>query len=443
MTQISEDTNVFYSWPGMLPGGAVLFTIEREGNVSIAAVLPRTGEVRPIIDSGSRAHYLPTTGHLIYVSGGHLLAVAFDPKRLERKGAPMVVVEGIQQESPYSVGYDVSLDGRLAYVPASADLARLVWKDRNGNTEPLKYQPRAFTITRPALSPDGRRLVVQVQEGPKCNLWSGSVDDEPLTQLTFGNDDGGPVFTPDGSRVCFRSGQGGRNNIFSTPADGSGKPERLIDSPRPQAPTSWSRLDNVLLINQLNESTSMDICEWSADRPGPARQLVSTSKFEGSGVFSPDGRHIAYQSNVSGSMEVYLRPYPALEPKRQVSVGGGQTPAWNPKGGELFYQGPTAVVARRVENGIPVGPPTKLFDHSRPEFFVADWNISPDGRFLVVEQIQSASSPSQIKVISNWFEELKALVPTSRYLTYTRKYCGFSYPGPSQVGYNRSKFRSF
>jgi len=30
-----------------------------------------------------------------------------------------------------------------------------------------------------------------------------------------------------------------------------------------------------------------------------------------------------------------------------------------------------------------------------------------------------------------------------RYLTYTRKYHGFSYPGPNQAGYNRSKFRSF
>ncbi len=412
LTQISEDTNVFYSWPGMLPGGAVLFTIEREGNVSIAAVLPRTGEVRPIIDSGSRAHYLPTTGHLIYVSGGHLLAVAFDPERLERKGAPMVVVEGIQQESPYSAGYDVSVGGTLAYVPASTDLAKLVWKDRNGNTAPLTLKPRSYAITRPALSPDGRRLVVQVQEGSKCNLWSGSVDGEPLTQLTFGNDDGGPVFTLDGSRVCFRSGQGGRYNIFSTPADGMGKPERLIDNPRPQAPTSWSRLGNILLINRLNESTGMDVWEWSADRP--ARSWLSTPKWEGNAVFSPDGRHIAYQSNFSGGLEVYLQAYPGTGPRRQVSIDGGLAPAWNPKGGELFYQGPTAVMARRVENGIPAGPPTKLFDHSRAEFFVADWNVSPDGRFLVVEQIQSASSPSQIKVISNWFEELKALVPTRR-----------------------------
>jgi hypothetical protein len=171
--------SVWYMWPDLLPGNAgVVFTIWREGQASVAALSLRTGKVRTVIDSGSRARYLPT-GHLIYESEGHLRAVAFDPEQLEKGGASLVVIENVGKDVDRSRDLNVSLTGTLASAPSSTGLARLVWKDRSGATVPLNLHPRRYV--RPALSPDGRHLADTIQEGPVRHLWSGSVDGEPLT----------------------------------------------------------------------------------------------------------------------------------------------------------------------------------------------------------------------------------------------------------------------
>ncbi len=84
---------------------------------------------------------------------------------------------------------------------------------------------------------------------------------------------------------------------------------------------------------------------------------------------------------------------------------------WNPKGGELFYQSPTAVMSAQIADGRAAGPVISLFDHPMDERMNRDWSVSPDGqRFLTVEP----SSALQINVITNWFEELRRLVPTKK-----------------------------
>jgi Tol biopolymer transport system component len=98
--------------------------------------------------------------------------------------------------------------------------------------------------------------------------------------LTFGNDDVFSLFTRDGKWVLFTSGQNGRYNIFRTPADGSGKAERLTNSPRAQKATSWSPRSDLLLFYTLDDTTGMDIWQLEFDRlgqPGAARPFVKCS----------------------------------------------------------------------------------------------------------------------------------------------------------------------
>jgi serine/threonine protein kinase len=403
---------VWHMAPSTLPSTRdALFTIWREGHASVAAVSLRTGEVRQVIDSGSNAHYLSATGDLIYESEGHLFAVPFDPERLEKRGGSRVVIEGIATGG-FGAPYDLSLTGTLAYLPSSNFLTRLVWKDRSGSTTPLKLDSRRYY--RPTLSQDGRHLADTIQEGPVRNLWIGNVDGEPLTRLTFGNDDCCSLFTQDGKWVWFTSGQNGQYNIFRTPADGSGKAERLTNSPRAQKATSLSPHGDVFLFNTVDDFDTCDIWQSEVGQPGSARPFVTTRFSEMNGVFSPDGRWVAYSSNESGRYEVYVQAYPGPGAKTQVSINGGQAPAWNPRGGELFYQAPSALMAVQVENGIRVGPPTKLFAHTTPRE-VRDWDVSPDGqRFLVIEPAEERGSLSQINIISNWFEELKRRTPTDK-----------------------------
>lgn len=233
------------------------------------------------------------------------------------------------------------------------------------------------------------------------------MDAEPLSPVTFGADDYFPLFTPDGKRLVYTSGRGGKYNLFWTASDGSGAPERLTDSDHWQKPTSWSRDGRVLLMNDLPVSEDgkrmkgdvmqVNFAEgqrsMTAVAQGAARELE--------GKFSPDGRFIAYASDESGEWEIYVRGYPDGV-KRQVSVGGGRAPEWNPAGGELFYANSNALLALPIVDGRPAGPVRKLFGNARG-VTSHGYAVRRDGqRFLLVEGVETASAPQQLNVVSNW-----------------------------------------
>ena len=77
---------------------------------------------------------------------------------------------------------------------------------------------------------------------------------------------------------------------------------------------------------------------------------------------SPDGRYMAYQSDESGTENVYVRPFPDVnEGKWQVSSNGGNSPLWSPDGRELFYRNGDATMAVAVETEL-------AFKHGKPRF---------------------------------------------------------------------------
>jgi Tol biopolymer transport system component len=234
---------------------------------------------------------------------------------------------------------------------------------------------------------------------------------EPLTRLTPGDDDWYGLFTPDGKRVLYTAQtEDGRFNVFSIRADAGGAPERLTNSANWQAPTSISPLAPVLLINDIEVGTS-DILQVDLANPQrPAAPLIKTPAHEAAAVFSPDGKWIAYMQAVSGVQEVFVQAYPD-GPRTQVSVDGGSKPTWNPNGGELFYASGNGVLAVRIADGIRQGPPVPVATLHWAGKTNAQWDVSRDGSRLLVIENEHAS---QINVVLNWFEELKAKVPVNR-----------------------------
>ena len=128
--------------------------------------------------------------------------------------------------------------------------------------------------------------------------------------------------------------------------------------------------------------------------PGQAhvQPLIQTALDEQWPALSPDGRWLAYGSNVSGRNEVYVQPYPGPGPAEQVSTEEGTSPAWNPKGRELFYVSPAdpveknRVMAVDFVPGSPprIGRPHVLFevDNRNLAFQCAPvrcFDVAPDG----------------------------------------------------------------
>jgi serine/threonine-protein kinase len=416
-------------WPEILPGGrAVLFTISAQGGqeaASIAVLDLQTGTTKVILRGGSHAQYL-ASGYLVFGAAGTLRAVPFDLTQQTVRGTPVPVVPRIVMSNFGAFEFALASDGTLVYVdaPATSPVGRtLMWVDRNGKEEPVGAPSRGYNY--PSLSSDGTRIAVSAGDQEQ-DVWIWDLQHgPPLARLTVDpSQDVTPIWTSDG-RIIFGSDRlGGIRNLWWQAADGTDTPERLMSSTNSQTPTGLTPNGSDVLVSVLTPDRGFDIMRLPLRGDRRLIPVVQTSANERSGVVSPDGHWLAYQSDRSGSPEIYVRPYPTTDPNseagaRQVSLAGGTRPLWARGGRELFYVTPDlTLMSVRVEATPTVwhnGAPTKLID-VRSANIGTPWrsyDVSPDGqRFLMVRaagQDQGSAAPSVI-VVQHWDEDLKANV---------------------------------
>jgi len=426
--------------PHVLPGGrAVIFTISKGAHkwddTQIVVRSLATGQQTVLVTGGADGRYV-STGHLVYLRLGTLMAVPFDARRLVATGAARGLVDGVMQaanrdlsdmENTLAAQFTVAETGALVYVTGGAMPApnrTLAWVDRQGTIQALLAPPRAYR--RPRVSPDGRHVAVSTQ-GDISQIWSYDIARGALSAVTADGQSDYGIFSPDGKRIAFRSGAaGGEDNLYWKAADGSGAVERLTTSARSQTPASWSPDGSTLLFVEEGDTPAQQFFQfdiWAlsiADRT--TRPVIQTPAHEMSAELSPDGRWLAYVSSQTGRIEVYVEPYPGPGERHLISTNGGFQPAW---GGnrELFYVQPAAPGSeiRTLMSVAVVTAPT--FSAGRPVamFGNADlavpwgrsYDVAPDGRrFLLALRGDEPARPTEMVFVQNWLDELKRLVPT-------------------------------
>ena len=423
--------------PHMLPGGhAVIFTILKAANrwddTQVVVRSLATGEQTVLITGGSDGRYV-STGHLVYVRLGTLMAVPFDPVRLAVTGNATGLIDGVMQAANRNLSdmantlagqFTVSDTGALIYVTGGAVPAAdrsLAWVDRQGASQALPAPPRPYFA--PRLSPDGQRVAVHTQQDVR-QVWSYDIGRNALSAVTVDGHSSHGIFSPDGKRVVFRSGAAGsEDNLYWKAADGSGTAERLTTSARSQTPASWSPDGNTLAFVEEGDSPGFfqfDIWVLSiGDRK--TRAVVQTAAHESFPEFSPDGRWLAYVSDQSGRQEVYVQPYPGPGERHPISTNGGEQPAWNRSGRELFYVQPGASGSRKLMSvrirtapAFLAGTPETLFERvDLQSAWGRSYDVAPDGqRFLITVRKEQPTAPAQMIFVHNWTEELKRIVPT-------------------------------
>jgi hypothetical protein len=142
---------------------------------------------------------------------------------------------------------------------------------------------------------------------------------------------------------------------------------------------------------------------------GSVRRLVATAATEQEPAVSPDGHWLAYQSDASGSNEVYVQPFPDGGGRQTVSTGGGVDPVWAADGTELYYRRGNSIWAVPVRTGSQFqlrGPPDLLFNGPYDFTQTGNWTRGPNGRFLIIKG--DPTTTTRFQVVLNWFEELRA-----------------------------------
>jgi serine/threonine-protein kinase len=424
-----------YLRPFVLPGSrAVVFTVTHANAAppDIAILDLQTGTKATVVRNGSHAEYLPT-GHLLYAVGSTLHAVTFDLKRLAVVGEPVPVVDDVMTNVGAS-NYAVSHTGTFVYVPATATnrLRSIVWVDRTGRETPVNAPLRQYTALR--LSPDGSRGAFSVGTRER-DVWVWDFNRETLSRLTFDKSVHERIaWTSDGAAVVFGSQRDNVSRLFKQRADGSGSVELLTEAPSFPAPSYVAPNGTGIVGTVVSPKTNGDIVwfptktrvDSPSAEPAPAltlKALVATSAIEWNPEISPDGRYLGYQSNESGREEIYVKPFPRVSDGRwQVSTDGGTRPVWSRDGRELFYFDlSNTIIAVPVEvssRTFSIGKPLKLFTSRYATSLTAhrEYDVARDGRHFLMLKEDAASdrdaAPAAMIVVQNWFEELKARVPT-------------------------------
>ena len=366
-----------------------------------------------------RAHYTPT-GHLVFLRGGDLWAVAFDLDTLTVQGQPALVEQGIRVEGGGAIQFAVAEDGGLAYLSGRGDAGgfTFVWVSRDGSEEPVAADAAAYGEF--TLSPDGTRIAVNIGGfGPAGQgaAWVYDLVRDTSTRLTFESDEVGaqvPTWTPDGTRVAFGPPLSWKR------ADGIGAVERLDDSPF-RFPMAFSADGTTLVFEDRAAAGGGGVGVLTLEGDHTTTLVIDGEFDERNPALSPDGRWLAYSSDETGRRQVYVQPFPDVDSGRwQMSTDGGFWPVWSPAGGELFYRTLTGVMALAFETEptFTPGALTQLFERNSFGTGNRRMAVSPDGqRFLLfataTESGDSDAARSQLIVVQNWFEELRRLVPTN------------------------------
>ena len=119
---------------------------------------------------------------------------------------------------------------------------------------------------------------------------------------------------------------------------------------------------------------------------------------------------MAYASDESGQMEIWVTTYPEPGPRCQVTKNGGMDPTWNPNGREIVYQWGPAMFAIDVLS-VPhcrVGAPRLLFRGAFPDRWGFGHDMTSDGqKFLMLEKEDYFNPSATLKVITNVSSELQ------------------------------------
>jgi Tol biopolymer transport system component len=312
----------------------------------------------------------------------------------------------------------VSATGTLFYTTGSvggAVLAELVWVTRDGTAEEV-HPGWNDTFQDLALSRDGAHLAVSIVTGGETQIWIKQLDRGPLSKLTF---DGvlnfRPAWTPDGNSVAFVSTRGGNRDLYFRRADGTALAEMLRDEERDMQEVLYSD-DGEWVVYRDGFGSTSDLHALRLGVDTVPVELVATDHQETAPALSPDGRWLAYVSNETDRSEIYVRPFPnTAEGRWQVSADGGTEPAWAHSGRELFYRnGRDELVRVEVLRGAAfvTGEQQVLFSarEYRSSVFFRMYDVTPDDQRFVMIRNLGTQETSELIVVENLFEELKAKV---------------------------------
>jgi eukaryotic-like serine/threonine-protein kinase len=394
-----------YRSPMLVPGTrTVLFALFTGNTSNLASLDLQTGKVHRLDQSGFSPRWV-SAGYVAFgTADGGLLALPWDKQRSEPTGPPITIARDVSQPDGFTSRAGVSISGTIMYLRSGGALRRnLLEVPRAGPVTRLPGEARVFGD--PRISPDGGRLAVSIVDPATFtkDVWILDLRQQTWTRVTTDGLSDHPMWTQDGRRIIYST----NDDLWWVASDGSGRPDSLLVANGSRYGGSVTRDGKSLIFMEIG-SERAGIRRLDFDRPQAAEQLLPGTFNEALPALSPDGHWLAYQSEETGSAEVYVRPYPGLGARMAISLQGGSEPVWSPDGRELFYRVGDSLMAAAVAPGSELAITGRRAvvtgdfmhgDHSR------EYDVTPDGRQFIM--LSGGSGRSVLIGMLNVFANLR------------------------------------
>jgi Tol biopolymer transport system component/DNA-binding winged helix-turn-helix (wHTH) protein len=393
---------IAHAWPQFLPDGRhYIYQI-----VSLDA--PRTGiyvgdlatrETFQLLTTESPAVFAPPR-HILHVQNGMLIAEELDLEDLTLTGRSILLARGLSPPSLADGDVGSASRSLVAFREGRRE-QNLAWFDRDGGMLGALAVPTV--LFNPRLSPDERYVLATGSLTTSPGLWLASLARPEFRKIE--TDAIAPLWSPDGKRVAFTSRDGLDLVVRETEADGAVQP--LIRNTAVMILNDWSPDGRELVYTQAGANGNLDL--WIASiAAGTVRPLFETPFNEMQARISPDGRWIAYTSDESGTLEVYIDRYPGRGERRRMTVDGGGQPQWRADQRELFFvSADGALMSIEVEatDTLSFGAARKLFRPplgGGPENARDYYAVTADGQRFLVDGAVEDGQRGAITILVNW-----------------------------------------
>lgn len=418
VTSSAEGMMVRHGWPEVIKSGkALLFTempATSQGfdDARIEALNIETGIRKTVLEGGIYGRYCKS-GQLVAVWSEGLFAAPFDVNSLQVTGPTKPINERIHLNYGAFPNFTFSSDGSLVYVGDDAQTGtnQIVQINKKGEINEILIQSGRYSNL--VISPDGKEILVVNRMDEEQRIQKISLNDLTVSELSIVGDIGKIIFSRDKENVTYSVFEDNEWRIFNQNFSDT-KRQLLISDDKNITPQSWSP-DGKYLAFTKTESDSNGIDVWLYQL---VKKKVDIQSFlqglynEKSVVFSPSGRFVAYESDKSGLLQVYVQSFPDSGLFAQVSELGGEYPTWSLKADELFFASNGQLCSVNLSSE-DVGSIKKIMPFLSKETSIA----ATANRDTFITIISSSDfKVAYFNVVLNWFDELSKEVPSGKKL---------------------------
>ena len=377
---------------------------------------PRTGAGTKVVENAAEAVYLDS-GHLLFSRDDTIMAAPFDPSRRAITGEITALMSGLRSVAGPGE-FDLAVNGTLTYATGPGNIYErsLVVVDQHGKVTPFVPDTGRFTIGV-VLDRGGTRAVTTVfNQTATYETWVADASRSTVrrTIAVPAADVSSAIWSPNGQSLAYmRESLDEEDGLYVQALSGAGDARRLVATSKGEyfVPTSWLPDGSAIIVTKI-VAQKRDVVIVPVATPGAPRALRVTAANEENALLSPDGSLVAYASDESGQMEIYVAPFAdgTLGQGVPVSRGAGNRARWLPGSRRLYFSdtaGKLQVVDLTTTPALSSSAPQAVLDLETHRVLTLGWDVLADGRVVGIQRSDREDALPSINIVLNWEDEVR------------------------------------